>query len=534
MPSKPKSQQSNKAATQRALAAPISTQRRSGHTSKGGDQLKPPTATAPTTPIQKTTPGPVQDTVAASEPDPVQEAAAVTESTRPALSGGIPPANMTQLACACPNKRGHPAREGHSGATIANGHCHDRSTGQSLPPLNPPSQAGALGPLAAANVMAVEHDLEPEADARPASPLARTPSPTCASPIEIDDDDDDANFMALQQGDGPLGSPRGEQTQMAHDQSRLGHEESPPAPSNCDAQVLSLTNTAINDELMKVLVQLNSGIANPYSASICISPPNPEDPNVPALGVWLGQIPEALAARLSTQSIWSFTKITFTPLDLLDLDDIRAPDLLMLLKNFIDHATDKIVRDAIISRLNDPDVAWQITGLISDDQPSNDNMNVLAGAAEILDLIEVEHIEAKAQGGTRALLWKVKLRYNPFHHIEIWVFFHNLLVGLSYPTNMAGIGEPYFPRPCAICSCVSHMRGLCTLPSLPGWNGPTTATIGLSCNMPRRGTPAWNTLLVAYAPHLAREYGKDDSCLDEPSLNCQNTRRDGPSHCCGN
>ncbi|EPQ51601.1 hypothetical protein GLOTRDRAFT_132969 [Gloeophyllum trabeum ATCC 11539] len=219
-------------------------------------------------------------------------------------------------------------------------------------------------------------------------------------------------------------------------------------PANCDSRAPALADEIIGSALTKTFLEL-MGPSDPACANLRITPPIPADEKAPLPMVWLVLVPIDLGRRLLAQE---FRYV---------LEDIET----------------------------------------------DNELETYSYTSYILDCLSVRRIASKVSGGGDAAIWLLCLDDDIFTSIEQWIEFRKELAQMTYPHLDDGVGRPFFPRPCAICGCASHSSGLCPLPSLPGWLGPDSDTIGLQQKMPPFGLKESVALYEGFAPHKMHRLG---------------------------
>ena len=89
----------------------------------------------------------------------------------------------------------------------------------------------------------------------------------------------------------------------------------------------------------------------------------------------------------------------------------------------------------------------------------------------------VQCVNTKMKGGILSPKFNVYTETKDIHHHFTWNKIRKFLANRTYKTTMLGqCSVVTKPHNCSICHGVDHPKGMCTFPTLPGWNGPVART----------------------------------------------------------
>ncbi|KAF8447493.1 hypothetical protein L210DRAFT_985643 [Boletus edulis BED1] len=90
---------------------------------------------------------------------------------------------------------------------------------------------------------------------------------------------------------------------------------------------------------------------------------------------------------------------------------------------------------------------------------------------QMLDSLRVTFLDVKLSGNVPAPRFNIFAEL-PTEDPKAWHEIHDLLEKMIYTNPLHGTAARAPLRPCAICHCVTHPRGLCPFPRLDEWHGP--------------------------------------------------------------
>lgn len=96
--------------------------------------------------------------------------------------------------------------------------------------------------------------------------------------------------------------------------------------------------------------------------------------------------------------------------------------------------------------------------------------------------VQVKLLDIKMLGGIPMPHYNILLDNLQATNPDAWTSIHLFIMSLKYPTAMYGMGCSVHLSPCRICHFHTHSTGLCSFPSIPGWNGPPLRKRGPNYN----------------------------------------------------
>ncbi|KAA1466711.1 hypothetical protein DENSPDRAFT_876749 [Dentipellis sp. KUC8613] len=211
------------------------------------------------------------------------------------------------------------------------------------------------------------------------------------------------------------------------------------------------------------------------------NPSTPGLPRGPVPAFMLYNISSAGADTLLRRGVWSSATITFQVIPF----DPSLPDFLLVVSGFTtdDAAT---VKDAVLQHwLSETSLArfMEINTSIAEQGLAHLEPDELV---PYLKSLVVEKLEMKTVGGEPAPWFNISADSSLIHSDELWFAFRHFMRQLRYTTNFHGTGTCRGILSCSLCHAITHPRGLCPFPELPGWEGPLRRVITAPC----RGRPA--------------------------------------------
>ncbi|KDQ52875.1 hypothetical protein JAAARDRAFT_197939 [Jaapia argillacea MUCL 33604] len=230
--------------------------------------------------------------------------------------------------------------------------------------------------------------------------------------------------------------------------------------------------------LCSALATLKALIPGAQNSSPTISPPlrDPDASRFSNSFMAHGLTP-AMVQFLLSKVILSLPVITFKVLPLLNMSN---PYLLFPITEI--DTTAEVIKKIICDTWSQP----LVTQFILDGLQITDPMACLETMEGILMSIEVERVKNRMREGFD------RLRYNVFARLgdtPVWADIRDHLWDIPYVNLLHRTAHSTPFKLCSLCHCMTHPRGLCPFPSLPGWNGPLhnptppgNAQVGPPCN----------------------------------------------------
>ncbi|KAJ6450260.1 hypothetical protein C8R45DRAFT_119930 [Mycena sanguinolenta] len=208
------------------------------------------------------------------------------------------------------------------------------------------------------------------------------------------------------------------------------------------------------------------------AATLIVSPPTAREEleeRLPAPWHFLiSSISEESLKQLTTQGVWSTPTITFFVFNY----DMPLPRYIMSLQNFTagdDPEGCKFVARIVTAKLK---AIKEATDFLIKHSAAED----AKAAAETLDTIEAHSLEIALPGGATDVIWNIfcspPTSMSFFKYLE-WT---NSARSLRYDTDNHGTGIARMGAAqlfCVGCKSYDHPTGLCPLPRIVGWFGPT-------------------------------------------------------------
>ncbi|KAJ7136379.1 hypothetical protein C8R43DRAFT_1020592 [Mycena crocata] len=227
------------------------------------------------------------------------------------------------------------------------------------------------------------------------------------------------------------------------------------------------------DSILKLLFVIPRLVDAP---KVVISPPTAReelDERLPAPWNFLiSSIPEASLKTLTDQCVWSTPTITF----LVFTFDMPIPRYIMTLQNFT--CVDSIESNKFIARtIKEKLIGYkEATEFVVKHSSEADRKH----AEAMIESIDVRSQEIAIAGGQTDIIWNVYC--SPPNSLGFFRFLEWCTAARSYTFDTArfGTGVPRMGREqlfCVGCKSYDHPTGLCPLPSVPGWFGPTIKSV---------------------------------------------------------
>ena len=232
-----------------------------------------------------------------------------------------------------------------------------------------------------------------------------------------------------------------------------------------------------------------------------IAPPSaPAIPMIhPLITFLVYDISQETAAAILHHRIWSSSEITF---EAFPFDTDTIPSLTLCLMGFTS-PDEKSVRNAVLGAWSMAapmtrmiDILQRLDPIFEGPTRRYDAREAIAAMVLSIRAVLVDFKEA---GGIPSPRFNI-FTESPTTKLKAWSEIKKFLFTIACPSLLIGTGHPTRTFYCHICHSLTHPRGLCPFPSLPGWKGPKHAQErappmrgrgrGGSTWRGRRGTPA--------------------------------------------
>ncbi|TFK51631.1 hypothetical protein OE88DRAFT_1734687 [Heliocybe sulcata] len=271
--------------------------------------------------------------------------------------------------------------------------------------------------------------------------------------------------------------------------------------ANCCDRNPKLTDTVITAKLMREVARINNKMTTPSPPNFRIALPTVQQADQPPPTAFLGyNFPDDLANHLLAQGWWSAIGISFYIEPFVSLADMPTPTFIGQTDGFTSDSSE-VVLDAIRSVLNEDPACFDLMEIISDDLDMDNDLQIVAVIADLLQCLNAEKLDRKAHGGLDTPVFNIFLRWHPFTTLKAWIKCRNVILHQTYPTALFGTGTLATPLSCTICTCATC--GLCHLPSIAGWNGPNSDSFTLMHLNLEPNTGDYYNTIATFIPMVA-------------------------------
>lgn len=205
-----------------------------------------------------------------------------------------------------------------------------------------------------------------------------------------------------------------------------------------------------------------------------IAPPSraPDASAAPVTFLLYG-ISHALQTILMNTKVWATPEVSFEVFRFAP----EFPTFLFALTGFVDAASPEAY-SIILKTWNTDKMYDEYTGIITKDPefPTEASLEhqsqwLVNTFHKLLDSLQVVVLELKLSGNIPAPRFHIFAQI-PTDHPKTWHDLRNLLEMSPYIDPLHGMAARAALRPCSLCHCISHPRGLCPFPEIDGWLGP--------------------------------------------------------------
>ncbi|KAA1469620.1 hypothetical protein DENSPDRAFT_849013 [Dentipellis sp. KUC8613] len=219
--------------------------------------------------------------------------------------------------------------------------------------------------------------------------------------------------------------------------------------------------------IKRIIVQA-TGDQNLQVAAPSMNPSTPGLPRgaVPAFMIYGASAQHA--ATLIEKRIWSTATLSFEIIPF----EPPLPDFLTSTSGFTTGDLETVRTEVLAHWLSADSLARlsAINDTIAERQLGHFNPGQLV---QYLQSLRVEKLNMKTIGGEAAPWFNLFADSSLVPSDELWFAVRHYLRQIRYTTNFHGTGTARGVLSCSLCHCVTHPRGLCPFPDLPGWQGPT-------------------------------------------------------------
>ncbi|KDQ58371.1 hypothetical protein JAAARDRAFT_192952 [Jaapia argillacea MUCL 33604] len=165
---------------------------------------------------------------------------------------------------------------------------------------------------------------------------------------------------------------------------------------------------------------------------------------------------------LIERGVWSQRDIT---IKVVPLTDMPFPTILITIARLNDASNDEVI--GLVKRVWSTE---EVQTFVANAAGITDPMAFTEAFDGFIASISVERVDNKHKHGVATPRFNIH-GVLPVDDAVAWHTIRDYLFGLSYYHSFHGSGEGVRFMTCTLCHAVSHPRGLCPFPQLPGWTG---------------------------------------------------------------
>lgn len=219
------------------------------------------------------------------------------------------------------------------------------------------------------------------------------------------------------------------------------------------------------------LITATSEITGASAATVATSNKGPKKNGKHPITFLIHNLTPSEVQTLLSRTVWSSKEITFqvSPIT------AKRPGFLFTLTNFTS-INDIEVYKAIMEIWNNDASVKFFDALVLQTQVQ-DRIMVANGIRNFLNSTYVKRLDTKKEGGKPDPHYNVYANGQLIPSDALWYEIRSFLKGRVYKSSECGRGKAKEKNySCGLCHGCDHPRGLCPLPTVPGWNGGRNRT----------------------------------------------------------
>ena len=228
--------------------------------------------------------------------------------------------------------------------------------------------------------------------------------------------------------------------------------------------------------LVRVAIQEIAKSRGYDDTDVRIAPPTaPPVPTIhPLITFLVHDVTQETTAAILQQRIWSSSEVTF---EAFPFDTETIPSLTLCLNGFTS-PDEKAVRNAVLGAWSAAAPITRMMDLLQKLDPAFEGLarrhDARESIAAMVLSVRAELVDFKEPGRVPSPRFNIFTK-SPTTELKAWSEIKKLLFTIACPSLLIGTGHPTRTFYCHICHSLTHPRGLCPFPLIPGWKGPKYA-----------------------------------------------------------
>ena len=225
--------------------------------------------------------------------------------------------------------------------------------------------------------------------------------------------------------------------------------------------------------LVRIAIQEIAKTRGYDDTDVRIAPPTaPPVPTIhPLITFLVHDVTQETTAAILQQRVWSSSEVTF---EAFPFDTETIPSLTLCLNGFTS-PDETAVRNAVLGAWSAAAPITRMMDLLQKLDPAFEGLarrhDTREAIASMVLSARAELVDFKEPGGVPSPRFNIFTK-SPTTELKAWSEIKKLLFTITCPSLLIGTGHPTRTFYCHICHSLTHPRGLCPFPLIPGWKGP--------------------------------------------------------------